>query len=155
MLGYYKNPEATAAVMDEDGFFHTGDMGYIDKKGHVYLTGRCKNVIVTSNGKNIYPEELEYQLSRDPVVSDCMVIGCENAKGETEVQAQIFPDMAEVKERLGKDLPSADELEALFKKVIEDTNNRLAGFKRIRNFVLREEDFVKTTTQKIKRHENV
>ena len=155
MLGYYKNPEATAAVMDEDGFFHTGDMGYIDKKGHVYLTGRCKNVIVTSNGKNIYPEELEYQLSRDPVVSDCMVIGCENAKGETEVQAHIFPDMAEVKERLGKDLPSADELESLFKKVIEDTNNRLAGFKRIRNFVLREEDFVKTTTQKIKRHENV
>ncbi|MBQ2774859.1 MAG: AMP-binding protein [Clostridia bacterium] len=155
MLGYYNNPEATAEVMDEDGFFHTGDMGYMDKKGHVYLTGRCKNVIVTSNGKNIYPEELEYQLSRDPVVSDCMVLGKDNAKGELEVHAQIFPDMAEVKERLGTDKPSSEELETLFKDVVEGTNGKLAKFKRIKGFSLRDKDFVKTTTQKIKRFENV
>ncbi len=155
MLGYYNNPEATAEVMDEDGFFHTGDMGYINKKGHVYLTGRCKNVIVTSNGKNIYPEELEYQLSRDPVVSDCMVIGKDNAKGELEVHAQIFPDMAEVKERLGKEDVSDDELQLLFKDIVDDTNDRLASFKRIKGFTLRKEDFIKTTTQKIRRFENV
>ncbi len=155
MLGYYNNPEATAEVMDEDGFFHTGDMGYMDKKGRVYITGRYKNVIVTSNGKNIYPEELEYQLSRDPVVSDCMVLGKDNAKGELEVHAQIFPDMAEVKERLGTEEPSNEDLENLFKDVVEGTNGKLAKFKRIKGFSLRDRDFIKTTSQKIKRSENV
>lgn len=153
MLGYYKNPEATAAVMDSDGFFHTGDMGYVDKKGHFYMTGRCKNVIVTSNGKNIYPEELEYHLTLDPVVGDCMVIGVEGGKGDTEVHAQIYPNMEEVSERLGHE-PDKSELHALFAQVVAEVNAKLPPFKHIKGFTLREEDFVKTTTQKIKRYEN-
>lgn len=153
MLGYYNNPEATAAVIDSEGFFHTGDMGYVDKKGRYYMTGRCKNVIVTSNGKNIYPEELEYHLTLDPVVKDCMVIGIEDEHGETVVHAQIFPDATEVAERLGHE-PDEKELKAMFAKVVADVNEKLPPFKHIKGFTLRKEDFIKTTTQKIKRYEN-
>ena len=73
MIGYYKDPEETAKVIDEEGWFHTGDLGYIDSDGYAYLTGRAKNVIITKNGKNVYPEELEYQLGLIPFVSESFV----------------------------------------------------------------------------------
>lgn len=153
MLGYYNNPDATAAVMDEDGFFHTGDLGFVDDEGHYHLTGRCKNVIVTSNGKNIYPEELEYHLGTNSIVCSCMVEGVDDKKGETSVHAQIFPDIAEIEELLGK-IPTPDEIHAAVEAAIDAVNSRLPAFKHIRSFTVRDSDFIKTTTHKIKRDSN-
>lgn len=153
MLGYYNNPEETAAVIDSDGFFHTGDLGYVDKHGHYYMTGRCKNVIVTSNGKNIYPEELEYHLCLNPIVSECMVEGIENEKGETQIHAQIFPDLSEIQQLIGK-IPTPMELHSIIKDAVEKVNAKIPTFKSIKSFSVREHDFVKTTSQKVKRDQN-
>ena len=153
MLGYYNNPEATAEVIDSDGFFHTGDLAYVDEKGHYHITGRCKNVIVTSNGKNIYPEELEYHLSQSDFVSSCMVEGIDDDHGDLIVSAQIYPDKAEIKEYLDKE-PTSEEIKAIIKKVVDGVNDAVPGFKRIRKFIVRETDFVMTTKKTIKRNEN-
>lgn len=153
MLGYYNNPQATAEVMDDEGFFHTGDLGFVDNEGHYHLTGRCKNVIVTSNGKNIYPEELEYHLNTNEIICSCMVEGVEDKKGETHVHAQIFPDLAEIKEALGK-APSPEEIHEMVKQAVDAANEHLPAFKHIRSFTVRETDFIKTTTHKIKRDSN-
>ena len=156
MLGYYNNPEETAKVIDSDGFFHTGDLGYVDKKGHYYISGRSKNVIVTSNGKNIYPEELEFHLGSDSLVSECLVLGDENKKGETIVAARIFPNFEEIKERFGKekDEVSDDELYGMMDSVVKSVNEKLPAYKKIVDFKIRRTEFVKTTTQKIKRYQN-
>ena len=156
MLGYYNNPEETAKVIDSDGFFHTGDLGYVDKKGHYYISGRSKNVIVTSNGKNIYPEELEFHLGSDSLVSECLVLGDENKKGETIVAARIFPNFEEIKERFGKekDEVSDDELYGMMDNVVKSVNEKLPAYKKIVDFKIRRTEFVKTTTQKIKRYQN-
>lgn len=154
MLGYYNNPEETAKVLDSDGWFHTGDLGYVDKKGRYYISGRSKNVIVTSNGKNIYPEELEFHLSEDAIVGECLVIGDENAKGETIVAARIFPNFEEIKERFGKakeDLTDKD-LHEMMKNVVNSVNEKLPSYKKIVDFKIRKTEFEKTTTQKIKRN---
>lgn len=154
MLGYYNNPEATAEVIDKDGFFHTGDLGYKDEKGRYHITGRIKNVIVTSNGKNIYPEELEYHLGKSSIVNSCMVEEVKNKKGEAEIHAQIFPELSEIVSRLGKDDPSREEIRAAVKEVIDSVNGKLPNFKKIRSFTVRETDFIRTTAQKIKRESN-
>ena len=155
MLGYYENPEETAKVIDEEGWFHTGDLGYTDHKGRYYISGRCKNVIVTSNGKNIYPEELEYHLGGDHLVGECLVLGDENNKGEIIVAARIFPDFEELKERFGKTKEqfSDNELHEIYKKIVEAVNEKLPPFKRIVDFKVRKTEFIKTTTQKIKRND--
>ncbi len=155
MLGYYENPEETAKVIDKDGFFHTGDLGYTDKHGRFYISGRCKNVIVTSNGKNIYPEELEYHLSSDPLVEECLVLGDENNKGETIVAARIFPNFEEIKERFGKskDEMSDKELNDIVGNIVKSTNEKLPAYKKIVSYKVRKNEFVKTTTKKIKRHQ--
>ena len=153
MQGYYKNPEATAEVIDADGFFHTGDVGFVDAKGHYHITGRCKNVIVTSNGKNIYPEELEYHLCQSGFVASAMVEGKEDEHGEIQVHAQIFPDKSEIKDYLDKE-PTEEEVKAIVKKVIDNVNNSVPGFKKIKSYYIRTTEFVMTTTKKIKRNEN-
>ena len=153
MLGYYNNPEATAAVMDADGFFHTGDLGYIDRKGNYHLTGRCKNVIVTSNGKNIYPEELEYHINASDVVAASMVEGVADRNGEVRVHAQLLPDLDELEEKIGRK-PTKEEVDRAMKDVVEQVNAQLPGFKHIRTFAVRSKEFVMTTTQKIKRESN-
>ena len=156
MLGYYNNPEETAKVIDKDGWFHTGDLGYMDKKGRFYISGRSKNVIVTSNGKNIYPEELEYHLGTDIRVGESIVVGDENKKGETVVGARIYPNFEELKEIYGKDADdfSDDELYNIMEDVVEHVNEKLPPFKRIVNFKIRRTEFVKNTTSKIMRHKN-
>ena len=156
MLGYYNNPEETAKVIDEDGWFHTGDLGYVDSKGRYYISGRCKNVIVTSNGKNIYPEELEYHLGTDIRVGECLVLGDTNKKGELIVGARIFPNFDELKERYGKEEKdfTDEELHSIFKEVVDAVNAKLPPFKAILNFKVRRTEFVKTTTSKIVRHKN-
>ncbi|MBQ6267369.1 MAG: AMP-binding protein [Clostridia bacterium] len=153
MLGYYRNPEATAAVMDADGFLHTGDLGFVDAKGNYHLTGRCKNVIVTSNGKNIYPEELEYHINASDVVAASMVEGVEDKNGEVRVHAQLLPDLDELEEKIGRK-PTKEEVDRAMKDVVDQVNAQLPGFKHIRTFAVRSKEFVMTTTQKIKRESN-
>ncbi|MBQ3150595.1 MAG: AMP-binding protein [Clostridia bacterium] len=151
MLGYYQNEEATREVIDEDGFFHTGDLGRVDSKGRFYICGRSKNVIVTDNGKNIFPEELEYHLSLNHVIADSLVYGEEDKKGKLAVSAKIFPDYAEVKEVLGKDEVSDEEVEQVIKEAVDKTNSEVPSFKRITRFSIRKTEFIKTTTSKIQR----
>ena len=160
MLGYYKMPEATAEVI-RDGWLYTGDLGYIDEEGFLHITGRKKNVIVTSNGKNIYPEELEYHLGRDPRVLDSMVVGDTAPDGETVIKAIIYPDYERVNAEIAaKGIPTdnidspdyRDAVRNLFADMINDLNLKLPTYKRIRKFIIRREDFEKTTTKKIKRH---
>lgn len=155
MLGYYNNPEETEKVIDKDGFFHTGDLGYVDKKGRYYISGRSKNVIVTSNGKNIYPEELEYHLAEDILVGECLVLADKNKKGEDIVGARIYPNFEELKEQTGKEAEdfSDRELYDIYEKTVNTVNEKLPAYKKILNFKIRRTEFAKTTTQKIKRFE--
>lgn len=150
MLGYYNNPEETAKAIDEDGFLHTGDLAKIDEKGRIYISGRIKNVIVTDNGKNIYPEELEYHLSLNPLVNEVMVYADANSKGETFVKCSIFPD-AEALEEIGKADCSDEELRGIFSAVIKEVNQKLPHYKHIRDFQLRKTEFLKSASKKILR----
>ena len=153
MLGYYNNPEETAKVIDKDGFLHTGDLGYTDKQGRYYISGRSKNVIVTSNGKNIFPEELEYHLSTNPLVGESLVLEDKNKKGEVVVGARIFPNFEEIKERFGKseDEISDSELNEIIDDVVKGVNEKLPSYKKISKFKVRRTEFAKTTTAKIQR----
>ena len=150
MLGYYKNEEATKAVL-KDGWFYTGDLGYIDKDKFVYITGRKKNVIVTKNGKNIFPEELETRLCRSPYIAECMVYGQDTEDGDTQVVAQVIPLMEEIEAVLGKN-PPIEKIQELLDGEALNINHQLQTYKRISKVIIRHEEFAKTTTQKIKRH---
>ena len=154
MLGYYNDPENTDNVFKK-GWFYTGDLGYIDNDGFLYITGRCKSVIVTQNGKNIYPEEIEYYLNESPLVAECIVIGVnyENDR-ETYVNAKILPDIDQFKELLGKSKVSEEDINVEIKKLISEINKKLPNYKHIKNFKIVKEPLEKTTTQKIKRFGN-
>ena len=149
MLGYYKDEAETNKVL-KDGWFYTGDLGKIDENGFLYITGRCKNVIVTKNGKNIYPEELEYYLNDNELISDCVVVGTtrENSD-ETYVTAIIYPNYEEVKARLGNF--KEDDLQKLMNEIVQSVNKKLPNYKHIKEIKIRDTEFEKTTTQKIKR----
>ncbi|MBE7031183.1 MAG: long-chain fatty acid--CoA ligase [Ruminococcaceae bacterium] len=151
MLGYYNNEEATAEAF-EGGWFHTGDLGYIDAQGFVHITGRKKNVIVTKNGKNIFPEELETLLNRDPNVLESLVVGEFNPEdGETYLCAQMVPNYDYIRENEGKDV-SDDRIREMMESVVRVVNERNPLYKYIRRVEVRETEFVKTTTKKIKRY---
>jgi long-chain acyl-CoA synthetase len=154
MQGYYKMPEKTAEVII-DGWFHTGDLGFIDKNDWLYITGRKKNVIVTKTGKNIYPEELEELLKENPYVKESMVYGLEDDKGEgMSVAVQIIPNTDAIEKDFGKD-KNEKEIYDILKESLHALNEKLPNYKRIRNVVVRGHDFVKTTTKKIKRNANM
>ncbi len=146
MKGYYKNKAQTDRVMI-DGWFHTGDLGYVDKNGNYRITGRCKNVIVTANGKNIYPEELEYYLSKENVIGECVVY----SEGDDIISVEILPSMEDVKKKLRKENPTDDEIHSAVKEAVRSVNKTLPGYKRIRKVTIRKEAFEKTSTHKIKR----
>lgn len=149
MLGYYENEEATADAI-VDGWFHTGDLGYMDEDKFVYITGRKKNVIVTKNGKNIYPEEIETLLGRSPFVAECLVYGKEGeGAGEIEVAAEIYPNMEKVSEELGTDSPSKEQIRDLLENEVLKVNKMLVLYKYIRHFTVRDDEFEKTTSKKI------
>jgi len=154
MLGYYNDPEATDNVFKK-GWFYTGDLGYIDDDGFLYITGRCKSVIVTQNGKNIYPEEIEYYLNENPLISECIVIGVnyENDR-ETYVNAKILPNFEYFKEYLNKENITDSDINKEIKNVISEVNKKLPNYKHIKNFKIVKEPLEKTTTQKIKRFGN-
>lgn len=141
MLGYYKNPEATATAL-VDGWFHSGDCGRIDHDGFIFLTGRLKNVIIPSNGKNVYPEEIEMALqSRIKGIAEVVV-----REAGRRIVAGIFPD-SEYMEKEG-----ISDAKAYFTQHIADVNKTLADHKRIGDLVIRQTEFEKTTTKKIRRH---
>lgn len=146
MVGYYNNPEATAAVFTDDGWFKTGDIGYMDKDGYIYITGRKKNVIILSNGKNVFPEEIEEHLSdRADVIGESVVLGRPNASGETVITAVIYPNPDFSKDK------TKEEVEAAVREAVTEVNKSLPVYKQVRDTELRDTEFEKTTTRKIKR----
>lgn len=151
MLGYYQNELATGKVI-KDGWFHTGDLGFIDPDGFVHITGRQKNVIVTKNGKNIFPEEVESYLNRSSYIAESLVWGkYDEESGETYVNAQIVPNFEAVEEKLGKDYTD-EQLYQLINAEVKEVNHKMPLYKRIMDFTIRKEEFAKTTTKKIKRY---
>ena len=153
MVGYYEDEEETKKTI-VDGWLHTGDMGYIDENAFIFITGRLKNVIVTANGENVYPEEVETYLGRNDYIAECIVYADVDRLGnETVVSAHIFPDFKAVEEVLGKDYKE-EELVAFIDEQIKEVNSKIATHKRVKAFDIRKEEFVKTTTKKIKRFAN-
>jgi long-chain acyl-CoA synthetase len=151
MLGYYENEEATREAIDEEGFFHTGDLGYLDKDNFVIITGRKKNVIITKNGKNIFPEEIEFLLARTGYVQESLVSGMVDNEGETRVTAEIFPNMEKIQEQTGESDPKSEVVRRLIADEVRKVNHSLATYKYIKSFTLRDTEFEKTTSKKIKR----
>lgn len=149
MMGYYQDEEATAQAII-DGWFATGDYGYIDSDGYIYVTGRKKNVIVLENGKNVFPEEIESYLEKIDLVAECAVVGRLRDDGETvKITAVIFPDQAVCAE---KGLSEPADVAAALKAEVARLNKKLPAFKQIRGIELRKTEFDKTTSHKIKRH---
>ena len=152
MLGYYNMPDETAKVL-KDGWFHTGDIGRIDEQGFLYITGRCKSVIVTKNGKNIYPEEVEYYLNDNPLISESLVLGIQkDDDDETYINAQILPNIEAITEYLKGSVPTKEELKKIMSDIVSNVNSKLPNYKHIKSFIIRDKEFEKTTTQKIKRY---
>ncbi len=146
MLGYYKNPEATAEVFTEDGWFRTGDIGYIDDDSYVFITGRKKNVIIASNGKNVFPEELEEYLGLSELIAECAVIGRKDESGEPLITALIYPDYDKFEGKTAEEIKEAIEAE------VEAVNKKLPTFKHIGLTEIRETEFEKNTSRKILRY---
>jgi long-chain acyl-CoA synthetase len=152
MLGYYENPGATAEMFTGDGYLKTGDLGFRDEKGFIYINGRKKNLIVSSGGKNIYPEEIEAHFEGSRIVGEILIVGRKEREfGGEQIFAVVYPNM----EALAEDYPgkSLDELvlHDLVKKEIEEVNRTLVGYKKISDFTLRQEEFEKNAQKKIRR----
>ena len=143
MLGYYKNPEATAAAIDKDGWFHTGDLGVIDADGYLYIRGRSKNMLLGSSGQNIYPEEIEDKLCTLPYVSECLVI----QKGE-KLYGLVYPDYEEA-EKNGMD---ETMIESLMEQNRKDLNLIVNSYEQLSGIKVLKEEFEKTPKKSIKRY---
>lgn len=152
MIGYYKDPENTSAVIDEDGWFHTGDIGYLDYDNYVFITGRKKNIIIASNGKNVFPEELEGYLLGLPIVEECMVWGGElDPSSEWNgIHATVRVNKEEAAAKLGEDY-TPEQLSELVEAEVDKINAKNPRFKRIAHIIIRDREFDKTTSMKIRR----
>ena len=148
MLGYYHNDEANAAVFTEDGWFRTGDMGHMDEDGYIYITGRCKSVIVLENGKNVFPEEIEEYLANVEGVKESVAVG-RKAEGSDEIilTAIVVPDF----DAFPKGATDEEIYKVLHERIVA-MNKKLASFKQVRALEIRREEFPKTTSRKIRRH---
>ncbi len=159
MMGYYENEEETKKVIDQDGYFHSGDIGYIDKDGFIFLTGRSKNVIVTQNGKNIYPEEIELFLEKVDEVKEVMVYGKTPDKdGKKEdkeliITAKVVPDYTKIEELYGK--ISEEEIYDIIWKKVKEVNKKLTSYKAVKSLEIKNDEFEKTSTMKIKRYKEL
>ena len=159
MLGYYEDEDATNKVIktvDGERWFYSGDIGYLDDEGFLYITGRCKNVIVTQNGKNIYPEEIELLLGDIPEIKESLVYGKEpenDRKDEKEliISAKVIPNYEEIEKIHGKGLTEEQVYNIIWEKV-KSVNKKLTSYKAIKNLEIKHEEFEKTTTMKIKRY---
>jgi long-chain acyl-CoA synthetase len=141
MLGYYHNEEATAQALDDDGWYHTGDLGTMDADGNVFIRGRIKNMLLGSNGQNIYPEEIEDKLSSMPMVSECIVI----QQGEKLV-ALVHPDQDDIVKF------TREEMEAVMEQNKLELNSQLPNYCHLSAIKLHEEEFAKTPKKSIKRY---
>ena len=153
MLGYYNMPEKTREVIDTEGWFHTGDIGMLDKEGFLYITGRLKNIIVTKGGKNIYPEEIENLLSASPLLAEAVVIGKLDAEGGEYPHAIIYPDQSILVE-LQKEKGAAftdDEVRQIVRAEIQKCTAGAAVYKIPHSFEVSKEELPKSSTQKVKR----
>lgn len=154
MLGYYEDEEATNEVI-KDGWFHSGDVGYLDNEGFLYITGRTKNVIVTQNGKNIYPEEIELLLANISEIKECMVYGKEEpGNKELVISVKVIPNYEEIELKYGKDV-SKEKIHDIIWQEIKNVNRKLTSYKAIKNLEIKEDEFEKTTTMKIKRYKEL
>ena len=157
MIGYYEDEKATnevIEVIDGERWFHSGDIGYLDRDGFLYITGRSKNVIVTQNGKNIYPEEIELLLAQVPEIKECMVYGKQDEKDPTNkeliISAKVIPNL----DKIGEDLTDEEIREIIWPK-IKEVNKKLTSYKAIKNLEIKHDEFEKTTTMKIKRYAEI
>ena len=152
MHGYYKNEEATKATFEGE-YLKTGDLGKIDENGYLYICGRAKSVIITKNGKNVYPEELEDMLNKNDYIEESLVAGTFNeAHKDTEVTALIVLNMDNIRKKFKK--PTKEDITKLINSAIKTINDKLPNFKHIKNYVIKEDELEKTTTQKVKRFGN-
>ena len=155
MRGYYNNPEATREAL-VDGWLHTGDLGYLDGDGFLHILGRKKAVIVTPGGKKVYPEEVEAELLKSCYISECLVWGDSDGRptDEPEVCAIVVPNIeAFVNEGLERSgAVDSAKLEEILRREVKEHCRKLAPFKRVTQLVIRNEEFEKTTTRKIKRY---
>ena len=155
MLGYYENEEETKNVL-KDGWFYTGDLGYIDKEGFVFITGRQKNMIVLKNGKKIFPEEIETLVNRIDLVEECMVFGMpdEVDKNDVKLSVKVVYNKDEIKQKYG-DI-SLDEIrDIIWNRIKNEVNTTVPRYKHIMNMILTDKELIKTTTKKVKRNEEL
>lgn len=153
MQGYFNNPQATREVLT-DGWYHTGDLGRVQEDGMLVICGRLKNLIVTANGKNVYPEEVEHELSKSPFIAEVMVYGYKANKTVEEVHAMIYPDQDALDDYFREQNQTATserDVEEVIRREVREYGKNLADYKRVKRFTLREDEFPKTTTRKIKR----
>ena len=153
MMGYYNNEEATKETIDEDGWLHTGDLAKIDKDGYIFISGRKKFVIVLKNGKNIYPEELETVINKIEGIKESFVYGRPEEDGDYKICAKIVYDKELVEEIYGT--LEEEKLKELIWQEIKKVNKTMPAYKYIREIIITDKDLIKTTTQKIKRFEEI
>lgn len=153
MIGYVDNQEATDEVL-KDGWFHTGDLGYFDKDGFLFITGRKKDVIVLKNGKNIFPEELELLINKLPYVSESIVFGRPCDDGDYKICAKIVYNIDELKKAF-PDASESDYKNLIWDDIKNKVNHTMPAYKYIREIIITDTPLIKTTTQKIKRHEEI
>ena len=153
MLGYYNNEEATKDTIDEDGWFHTGDLAKIDKDGYIFISGRKKFVIVLKNGKNIYPEELETLVNKIEGIKETFVYGKPEDDGDYKICAKIVYDKEQMKELYN--LEDEEQIKDFVWQEVKKVNKTMPAYKYIREISITQKELIKTTTQKIKRFEEI
>ena len=153
MLGYYNNEEATKETITEDGWLHTGDLARIDKDGFIFISGRKKFVIVLKNGKNIYPEEIEALINKIEGVKESFVYGKPEDDGDYKICAKVVYDEELVEEVFGTKNP--EELKEKIWQEVKKMNKTMPAYKYVREISVTNKELIKTTTQKVKRFEEI
>ncbi len=151
MAGYYEDAEATAAAIDPDGWFHTGDVGRVDEHGCLTITGRLKSMIVLKSGKKVFPEEIEQLITRYPFIKESMIFGDSESRGEVVINAKFVIDPQYMK----REGITEEELVRRLEEVVREVNMEIPEYKSIRNFVYSFKDLIKTTTLKVKRNNEI
>ena len=154
MEGYYGNEEATKEVL-KDGWFYTGDLGYIDSDGYLFVTGRKKDVIVLKNGKNIYPEELEILINKLPYVAESLVFGKPDTKKDDLILCAKIVYNKDVMKEMFKDTSVSEYHDIIWKDIKAEVNKSMPAYKSIKEIIVTDEPLIKTTTQKVKRFEEI